>query len=238
MPAINKQINLKGLITQDSLVANKFKEKIKEFTGVYPKTTYGSTETLMCSFPSVSHPLGFIFDWRRGIFEFNSIKQRKIHKDKLLRIDEVKVGEIYQPIFTSFDSEITRYIIGDYLKCVSKGDDILGTDFPVFKYYSRGEKTISIQNFTRISEAELMAALDNAEIPYIDFTARVDIRGKMEYAMIYLEFSRDMPVKDIRKRIHKELYKIDQDYRSLVDFFDYTPIKVEVVPKGTIAEFL
>jgi len=238
MPAIKEKIKLKGLITQDSNVADKFKEKIKDFVGIYPKCTYGSTETLMCSAPSVANPLGFIFDWRRGVFEFHLVKKGEINKDELLRMDEVKVGEIYQPVFTSFDTEITRYVIGDALKCVSVGDDILGTDFPVFKYYSRIEKTISVQNFTRLSEDEIVSALEDSGVPWVEFTVRTEVVGGIERAVIYLELSEDMDATEVEKRIHECLYSVDVDYRELSDFFDYIPIKVRIVPKGTFNKFL
>jgi len=235
MPKIQKAIQLKALITMDSVVADANKETIREFTGVYPKSPYGSTETLMCSITSSQYPLGNIFDWRRGIFEFIP---KKSGKSVLLKMDEVRVGEIYQPVFTSFHTEITRYVLNDFLLVVSKKDDLLGADWPVFKYNSRAEKTISIQNFTRISEGEILQVLDDLYVPYVEFAARLEIVNSLEFMVLYMEFSKTVSLEEVAVRIHDKLCEIDSDYKCLSSFFGYRPIMIRKVPTGTFAKFL
>jgi len=121
---------------------------------------------------------------------------------------------------------------------VAKGDDILNADCPVFKFFSRSEKTIILQSFTRISEEELLTAFSEAGIPYIDFTTRVEVEGGFEYLIIYLEYVGSLTVEKIQKSIHEQLYGKDKDYHDLVDFFDYVPIKIRLVPRGVFAKYL
>jgi len=236
IPSIKKPIKLKGLGLLDSQVAEVYKKEIEEFTGAIPKSAYYSTETFVCSLPSVQYPLGFMFDWRRGTFEFLPVRDGE--EKEPIEIDQVKVGDFYQLIFTSFISELTRYKTKDCFKCVAKGDDILGVDYPIFKLYSRLEKTISLQNFTRISEDELLTAFQNTKISFIDFTARVEIEGGLEYLVIYVEPAEDISAEDIREAIHEQLYRGDKDYQDLVDFFGYTPLKIHLVPKGVFTKYL
>ena len=234
-------VKLKGLLTLDSQIAEIYEKEIEVFTGTPPKTVYGTTETLNCTVSSIQHPLGFFFDWRRGIFEFHPVQRkenRKITRENLVRLDEVKVGEVYQPVFTSLEGEMTRYVITDSLLCVAKGDDILGTDFPVFRFHSRLEKNISLQNFTRISEEELLMAFKQNNVPFVDFTARVEVENGLEHLAIYMEHTGKMSPEEIVECLHTHLYKVDRDYQDLVDFFGYIPVKVYFVPKGTFHRYM
>ena len=237
MPAIERPLRLKGLILLDSPIGEAYRDKIEDFTGTIPKSVYGSTETLACSIPSVEYPLGFILDWRRGVFEFLPVDKER-SRENLLKMDEIEVGKVYRIIYTSFFGELTRYDLKDAFKCIARGDNILGIELPVFKFYARVEKTISLLNFTRIDEEELMEAFKRAGISFVDFTVRKEIESGLEHLVIYLEHEEDQSAESIRKAIHEVLYKIDSDYRDLVNFYDYVPVKVCILPRGTFATFL
>jgi len=237
MPSIGKPIQLKGLALFDAQIAEVYRKELQEFTGAIPKSTYFGTETFLCSLPSVQCPLGFMFDWHRGVFEFLPIRNGEVEKESI-EVDQVNVGEIYQLVYTSAISELTRYNLKDCVKCVAKGDDILGVDYPIFKFHSRLEKTISLQNFTRISEDELIIAFTETGIPFIDFTARVEMEKGLEYLAVYIEHTGDMSAEEIQKVIHKQLYEIDRDYRDLVDFFGYIPLRIHLVTKGVFSKYL
>lgn len=235
-PEIQKPIQLKGLGVMDAQIAEIYQKEIEEFTGTKPKTAYFSTETFVCSHPSIQYPLGFFFDWQRGIFEFMPIKEE--NQNETIGLDQIKVGELYNLYFTSFYSELTRYNTKNCFRCIAKGDDIIGTDFPIFKFHSRLEKTISLHNFTRIGEDELITALQKAKIQFIDFTARVEVKKGLEYLVIYIEVTGNATQKELEEKLHKELYNMNQDYQNLIDFFEYTPLKVKILPMGTFNKYL
>jgi hypothetical protein len=150
----------------------------------------------------------------------------------------VKVGETYQVVYTSLDAELTRYNLFNAFKCVGKGDDVLGIDHPVFKFHARLEKTISLHNFTRISEDELIIALRENQIPFVEFTAREEIENGLEFLKIYIETTEDKSEEEIQELIHKWLYNTDRDYKDLVDFYGYLPIKISLMPQGVFAKYL
>jgi hypothetical protein len=237
MPSMRTSIKLKGLLMPDTPDLNIYKDEIERFTGVAPKTAYGSTETVAPSVPSVEHSLGFFFDMRRGIFEFIPVNKEEV-TEEIVAVNEVKVGEIYRLIYTDFESELTKYDTKDSFQCIAKGDSILDTDYPVFKYHARLDKTISLSNFTRISEGELLKAFKEAKVPLIEFTTKVESEKGLEYLKIYLEQKSKRTTKDIEIAVHQQLYRMDKDYKDIVDFFEYTPVKIKLVPKGSFAEYL
>jgi hypothetical protein len=237
IPALKEPIKLKGLMLMDDLVARSHKDDIIKFTGVAPKTTYASTETIAPTIPSVQYSMGFIFDPRRGFFEFATLEKSKVQEEPV-GLDEVKVGEIYRLIYTDLIGEITRYNTANSFKCIAKGDDIINTDYPVFQYNSRLDSVISIMNFTRISEEELLSAFQAIGAKIIDFTTRLNMDNGHEYIQIYVELIGEKPIQDIEKKIHQHLYINNPDYRTLTDSFSYMPIKIEFLPKNTFAKYL
>jgi len=48
----------------------------------------------------------------------------------------------------------------------------------------------------------------------------------------------DKTAGDIQMLIHEQLYKQDETYHKLVDFFEYMPIKVHLLKKGIFVAYL
>jgi len=238
MPAVKTPIKMKGLFCPDTAIAETYFDEISRFAGVPPRTAYNSTETLNCSIISLQYPLGFFFDWRRGVFEFVPVGNGDVRESEIIGIDEVEPGKVYNLVYTGFETELTRYNTWNAFKCVGKGDDILGIDYPIFKFHARLEKTISLHNFTRISEDEIIAAFRENNIQFTEFTAREETEKGLEYLVIYVETTGDMSGEEIQELLNKQLYDKDKDYRDLVDFYDYVPVKIRLIPKGIFAEYL
>lgn len=238
MPAIDKPIKLKGLMLIDDSVARAYKSEITKFFDTKPKTLYASTETIAPTIPSVQYSMGFIFDPRRGIFEFDKIGKTQNDKETPVGLNEIKVGNVYRLIYTDLIGELTRYNTASSFKCIAKGDDIIGSDFPVFEYHSRLDKSLSMMNFTRIDENELIQAFQGTGIQFMDFTARVERKAEFEYLNIYIELLGRNSEKEVEREIHKQLYSIDQDYKMLSDLFGYNPVRVVSLPTGVFAKYL
>lgn len=243
-PRIGKPFHLKGFMTQDTM-AGVLKEKIREVTGGYPKTNYGSTETMFASIPSISHPGGFLLDWRVIYPEFipenNKIETTITKKDdppEVLSMCDVKVGSVYQLVATPLMNDLTRYVMPDTFECIDDGDDILGTNYPVFRYHARADRLIMLHNFTRIVEKELLDVLEAAKIPYVDFTARGSHEGTHDYMEMYIELKESMPEAEVAKRIDEKMIEADKDWRDLSAFLKFTPLKVHIVPKRTFNKYL
>jgi len=242
-PRIGKPIPLKAFVTMDSS-ADQFRDKIKEITGVYPSTVYGSTETGTCGIPSPEHSMGIFFDWRTVYCEFLpeekfvSTDIRKKFESEVTPLDQVKVGRKYQLVVTSLQSELTRYVMPDIFECISKGDNLLGIDFPIFKYHMRAFKQISLHNFTIIDEKTILSALKAADIEINDFTARLEVIDGMEHLAICVEPGGEYSESELLTKVHKSLCNIDKGYLELSTYQKYTPLRTTILPQGTFTEFL
>jgi hypothetical protein len=243
-PRIGKPFKLKGFYTQDQS-AGVLKERIKEVTGGYPKTIYGSTETMFTGLPSIEHPGAFFLDWRVVYPEFireadaidAEVTRLNEHPD-MVPMDAVEVGKRYQLVATPIMNDLTRYVMPDIFECVDTGDAILGSSIPVFKYYARGDRLVMLHNFTRISEEELIGVLTRAGIPFVDFTARREAEGPRDYMALYVEPSKHVDPEDAKKRIHEELLTFDKDWRDLTNFLKYDPLKLTILPKGAFKRYM
>lgn len=244
LPRLDEQIQLKGFMSQDRS-AEILKDDIKKFTGSYPKTTYGSTETMYCSIPSIQYPGGFLFDWRVIYTEF--IPETEIidvdgetdaPETEAVTIDNVEKGKRYQLIATPFKTDMTRYVMPDIMECIASRDDILQTEFPVFRYYARGDNLIVLHNFTRIAEEEIIEVLVNEKIPYVDFTARRELEGSRDYLHLYIELKEPMDVKELKEKVNAKLIDYDRDWRDLSNFLNYIPLKVTLLPDGAFRRHL
>jgi len=243
-PRIGKPFKLKGFITQDRS-ASVLKEKIREVAGTYPKVTYGSTETFLSGLSSIEFPGCFFLDWRIMYCEFIPEEKAVDVDDALVEeppetvpLMEVVAGKRYQLITTPFKNDLTHYITPDIFECVSNGDSVLGTELPIFSFYTRKDKLISLHNFTRISEEELLKVLRDADIPFTDFTTKVELSGAKEYLAIFLELSAHMDVSEVTRRLNDELLKVDKDWRDLTTFMRYMPLKVHLLPNGAFSRYL
>lgn len=240
---IGKPFKLKGFFTQDRS-AESLKEEIRKITGCYPASIYGATEFVASTVPSIEYPTGFIFDWRVVYCEFLPEREAITPKEPIIEgsqaisVNELEKGERYQLVVTPFKNDLVRYLMPDILECVDMGDDILDTPLPVFKFHKRADELITLHNFTRIDEEELLAVLRDSGIECVDFTAREEIHGAKEYLAIYIELIKPTDIKEAKRRIHQRLLEVDKDYRDLVDFLNYDPLKLVALRKGAFKNFL
>ncbi len=244
-PRIGEPFFLKGFMTQDSS-AGFLKDEIKKVTGNYPKVTYGATETMASTFASIEHPGAFWFDWRVIYTEFIPEAEKVMPNDQATLIDppdtvsmgNVEVGKRYQLVATPYKTDMTRYVIPDIFECVASSDDKLGTSVPVFRHYSRADKILILHNFTRIVEEEIIQVLKGSGVDFADFTVRRELEGAREYMGLYLESSSKMPEEEICRRVHATLLDFDKDWRDLTNFFNYVPLRLHLLPKGTFNRYL
>jgi len=243
-PRINEPLKLKGFITQDR-AAYTLKEKIKEITGSYPKTIFGSTETMFAALPSIEHPGCFFFDWRIQYPEFiplenaiNNGVETSEPMDDIIDVDEVENGKIYQLVSTPYGNDLIRYVMPDLLECIAQGDNILQMNIPVFRYYSRSDGLLVLHNFTRISEDELTVILGSAGIEFVDFVVTRELIGSREYMKMFIELKKPMSEEELYSTLHERLVDFDKDWHDLCKMLEYEPLKIQILPAGSFKRYL
>lgn len=243
-PRIGEPFELKGFMTQDSS-AVVIKDRIKEVSGTYPSVTYGSTESLAMSLPSVEYPGCYFFDYRIAYPEFIPEDQSVSVYDgniedqpEIIDLFQTEKGKRYQIVVSTFNTEIHRYAMPDLMECVSDGDSVIGIDWPMFKYYSRADKLVVLHNFTRIAEEEMLHVLQDSGISYVDFVARRETEDTKDYLTLYLELTTPMDESEVYNKVQQSLLDFDKDWRDLNEFLEYAPLKLRLLPKGSIKNYL
>lgn len=243
-PLIGEPFNLKGFMTQDSS-AEVLKNEIKKVSGNYPRVTFGSTESLAATLPSVQYPGCFFFDWRINYVELIPeeskvpINAGRIDEPtEIIYFTEAELGRRYQLVVTPFDADVTRYVMPDILECVSDGDDVLGSNSPVFRYHARSDKIIVLHNFTRIIEKEILEVLHDTDIPFVDFVAKKETEGTKDYMTIYIELKSPFDEKKLFEKINEGINTYDKDWRDLRKYLEYEPLRIKILEKGSFKRFL
>lgn len=140
-------------------------------------------------------------------------------------------------IITPFFTDLTRNVTSDILECISFEDKLLKVKTPIFKFYSRADRLITLHNFTRINEQEILMVLDEAKIPFVDFTAKRELDDTKEYLRLYVEFKEEVDLDEMARKIHETFMEFDKDYRDLNNMMEYNPLRLSQLSKGAFKNF-
>ena len=234
--------NLKGMITfgLDGVI---YREKIKEMWGRYPLDFHGCTEAVVIATQTWDYE-GMTFIPNLNFFEFitEEDSQRSYQEEgyvpKTYLIDEIKPGN-YELVITSFHGgPFVRYRLGHLVKIHSLRNEKLGIDIPQMSFISRVDDQIDIAGFTRLSEKVIWQAIEKTGIAYTGWTARKEI-GNKPVLNIYIETKGENNTnsEDIAAKIHRELKKLDVPYSELESFTGLNPLKVTLLPQGSLADY-
>ena len=171
---------LKGLISTGS-DSSVFRERVKEMWGRYPLDVYGGTEGQIMATQTWDYQ-GMTFIPHLNFFEFipeeESLKSRadSFYQPKTLLLDEVRSGENYELVITSFyGGPFVRYRLGDMVRIASLRNEQLNIDIPQMVFHSRVDDMIDIAGFTRLTERVIWQAIENTELDYKEWTVRKEL---------------------------------------------------------------
>ena len=141
-------------------------------------------------------------------------------------------------LITPYGNDLFRYVMPDLLECIAVGDNILGINYPVFRYYSRSDGLLVLHNFTRINEDELTVIFGSAGIEFVDFVVTRELVGSREYLKLYIELKNPMDDEKLRETIHERLVDYDKDWHDLCKMLEYESLIIEQLPKGAFQRYL
>ena len=231
-----------------------FGKRVKELWGRYPLEAYGSTEGGMCATQTWDYE-GMVFFPSLNFFEF--IPEREWFKwqldhsyqPKTVLLDEVRAGETYELVITNLHGGIlTRYRVGDMIKISSLRNEKLNIGIPQMVFHSRADELIDISGFGRLTEGIIWEAIENAGIPYTDWTARKETIGDRAVLHIYLELKDEYIAGEqgIASAIHDQLKKLDSKYHYNIygifdgsqTMLDLRPVEVTFLPQGAFSSYI
>ena len=231
-----------------------FAKRVEELWGRQPLEIYGATEGGLYATQTWDHE-GMTFIPNLNFFEF--IPEREMFKwqldhsyqPKTILLDEVKAGQKYEIVVTNFHGGIiTRYRIGDMIKITSLRNEKLNIDIPQMVFDSRTDDLIDIASLGRLTERVIGEAIENTELPYVDWVARKEIVDNKPLLHIYLEL-KDVYVaseESLATAIREQFRRLDRKHRcnfyrligDMESVLSLKPVEVTSLPQGAFSNYI
>ncbi|MFC1911120.1 GH3 auxin-responsive promoter family protein [Chloroflexota bacterium] len=253
-PLLPKDLWSLKAIVGGGMDSTVFGKKVEELWGRKLLETYGGTEGGVYAVQTWDHE-SMTFVANLNFFEF--IPEREWFKwqldhsyqPKTILMDEVKAGEKYEIVITNFHGGImTRYRPGDIVRITSLRNDKLGIDIPQMVFHSRADDLIDVASLGRVTERVVAEALENSNIPYVDWVARKEIADDKPVLHFYLELREGHIASEesLAGAIVAQFKKLDRKYRcnfyrligDMEVVLDLKPVKVTLLPQGAFSVYV
>jgi len=222
---------LKGLIGY-GMDTSVYRQQLKYYWGKEPLEIYSSTECGMLALQSWNKK-ALTFIPFSGFLEFIpevewiESRQNSNYQPRTILMDEVRVGNLYELVFTSFHGmPFLRYRMGDLIKVVGRKDMEAGIQLPQVIFQARGDDVLDINGFARLDEKTIWQALTDTGVKFAGWSARKEFRDNKPFVHIYIEPKNGTDITNLEQRIHENLIHINKDYKDLNEMLGVLPIKV------------
>lgn len=170
--------------------------------------------------------------------EWQKSRENKIYRPSTVLLNEVKPGESYEVIVTSFyGMPLLRYRMGDLIRIVALEDDEVGIRLPQMVFVSRADDLIDIAGFTRLDEKSIWRAIANAGVKYEDWSARKEYERNEPVIRLYIELREQIEAEEVARLIHHGLLESNQDYRDSESMLGIQPLRVTLLPAGSFQRY-
>jgi len=241
--------NLKGFVCigTDTL---HFKKKIEQYWGIRPLEVFGGTEVTCIAIESwvkdglILLPNVCYYEFI-PMSEFYKNLENPNYKCKTYTLDEIKEDEYYELVITTFKGgAFARYRVGDIFKYEPGSEHHDGVVLPHFRYVDRVDPVIDLAGFTRITEATIREAITLSHL-HIDawFARKCYDSQARPYINLTIELNhpQNEPGIDnadlIKEQLEIYFKYIDSDYANLYKMLGIEPLKVTIIPSGTLAKY-
>ena len=101
------------------------------------------------------------------------------------------------------------------------------------------DDVIDIAGFARLDEKTVWQAIQNIELPYVDWSARKEYIQEKPVLRIYLELQGNSFNKnEVQGLIDRQLTALDNDYGDLRNMTGEQPLVVTLLAQGTFEHYL
>lgn len=165
-------------------------------------------------------------------------KRNIFYQPRTVLLPEVKPGELYELVVTSFHGmPFVRYRLGHLVRITALSDEEAKIALPQMILEARADDLIDIAGFTRISERTLARALSNIGLGGEEWFARKETTRGKPSLHLYLEVNCEKSQDNLAEMLHSELTRIDPFYRDLGTMMDIQPLDVTVLRPGIFDEY-
>lgn len=231
-----------------------FKKRVDELWGRTPLELYAGSEGGIYAVQAWDYST-MTFTPNLNFYEF--IPEREHFKwqvdhsytPKTVLLDEVEQGQAYELILTNLHGgALTRYRVGDVVRITSLRNEAAGIDLPQMVFERRADDLIDIAGFGRLTERVVWEAIENAGVPYVDWTARKEIVNDQAFLHIYLEPSASPAPseKAFTAALYRQFRELDKRYNfNIYSIFGEEeeppadlPLRVSYLPMGAFGRYI
>ena len=190
-----------------------YDDMVNYYTGYLPiySPAYASTEAMIGINPYISK-IRYVIIPDTVFYEFIPVKESNKENPQTYCIDELKVGEKYEIIITSY-AGFYRYRLGDVVKVVDYYNNS-----PEIEFLYRKNQALNMVS-EKTTEDHLRESLSKTvkefNLSLVDYTTLEDNRITPGRYVFYLEFNEEIPkskIKFIENTLDKELQKANLAY--------------------------
>lgn len=236
--------SLRGLLT-GGMDSSLFRDRIHEYWGRYPLELLASTEGGVIAAQSWDYSSLTLIP-TLNFFEF--VSEDELGKEsespgyapRTVLLDGVEAGKNYELVITNLHGgPLLRYRTGDILRVTSLSNSATGGNLPQIVHYARRTELLEIGAFVRLTEQQVWKAIEQAGVPYVDWTVRKEVEGNDPVLHLRLEpaSTAAIPSEEARARINHELGLIEADWADMASIAGLDPLRVTYLPSGTFDRY-
>jgi hypothetical protein len=174
------------------------------------------------------------------------------YQPKTVLLDEVRPDQNYEIVISNLHGgALVRFRLGDMVRITSMRNDNLNIDLPQMVFYGRADYIVDIAGLGRLTERIIWEALENTGVPYVEWTARKEVRDGRATLHVYVEprHRNGLAEPEIALAIGRELAKLEGQYHhnpyNIYDGgVDAVPttnaglIETTLLPQGAFASYI
>ena len=222
-----------------------YRDRIAYYWGAVPHEQYSATETAGTAAVQAWDNRGLFFFPDAVFWEFvpeeewKNWRENPAYQPRTVLLDEVKPGQRYEVIITSFDGgPFLRYRMHDLVRFLSLKDEKAGIDLPSMVCAGRTSGLIDLAGFTGMMDEPLVwEAVHKTDIAYEDWVIRKDLGENGAVLRLYIELKEDVPAEEVRRRVHENLKELNPFYANLEEVLDVQPLEVVPLTRGTFRAY-
>jgi hypothetical protein len=219
-----------------------FKDAIETYWGVAPLEGYGGTELVGVALQAWNRKgMTFLPDCNFLEFipedEFVRSLDDPDYQPSPLTMDQLRPG-VYELVVTNFHGGVfVRYRTGDLIEIISMQDKEIGVALPQMVFHARADGVIDVGGFTRLTEKAMWRALEDAQIPYVEWMMRKEYLEGRPSLHLYVELEDGYRPGEVQSRVSTTLREQDPGYGDLETMLGLEPLVVTKLSAGAFSRY-
>lgn len=134
---------------------------------------------------------------------------------------------------------MVRYRTGDIFRVVGAANRDLGVQLPQVISYGRRSDTVDLAGFVKLTEQTVWRAIEEADVPYVDWTARKEVHDSLPVLHLRIEPRPGSPVnaEQAYERVNAAFRRLEPDWGDLETMASLKPLRLTYLPQGAFDRY-